>query len=52
MPSERDDAARYGVTEDTDPAMLVGALADERDGLDVERDSQPTDEHDRRSPEG
>jgi hypothetical protein len=51
MGPERDDAARYGVTEDTDPAMLVGALGDERDGLDLERDAQQADEHHSASPE-
>jgi hypothetical protein len=51
MQPDRDDAAKYGVTEDTDPAMLVGALGDERDGLDVERDTRQADEHDSASPE-
>lgn len=44
MPSEYDDPASYGVTEDTDPAMLVGALGDERTGLDQERDAQQPDD--------
>ncbi len=44
MGPERDDAARYGVTQDADPAMLVGALGDERDGLDLERDAQQADD--------
>jgi hypothetical protein len=39
MPSERIDPSRYGVTEDSDPAMLVGGLDDERRGLDEEPDA-------------
>ncbi len=38
MPSEHDPAS-YGVTGDVDPAMLVGALGDERTGLEVEPDA-------------
>lgn len=44
MPSEHDDPARSDVAEDPDPAMLVGALGDERTGLDQERDAQQPDE--------
>lgn len=44
MPSDHGDPASYGVTKDADPAMLVGALADERTGLDQERDAQQPDE--------
>lgn len=43
MPSERDDPSRYGVTEDADRAMLVGALGDERTGLDEESGAAPAD---------
>src|SRR6266700_3886571 len=39
MPSERIDPSRYGVTEDSDPAMLAGAPDDERRGLDEEPDA-------------
>jgi len=44
MPSEHHDPASYGVTQDADPAMLVGALGDERTGLDQERDAQQPDD--------
>ncbi len=39
MPSERIDPSRYGVTEDSDPAMLAGAPDDERRGLDEKPDA-------------
>jgi hypothetical protein len=39
MPSEHDPAS-YGVTGDADPAMLVGALGDERIGLEQDHDAQ------------
>jgi hypothetical protein len=53
MPSSHDDPASYGVTEDADPAMLVGALGDERTGLDQERDpQQPNDGRDATTGEG
>jgi hypothetical protein len=44
MPSQHDDPARSGMAEDPDPAMLVGALGDERTGLDQEPDAQRPDE--------
>jgi hypothetical protein len=44
MPVERDDPSRYGVTEDTDPAILIGALDDERIGLGQERDARQADD--------
>jgi hypothetical protein len=44
MPSQHDDPARSGVAEDPDPAMLVGALGDERTGLDQEPYGQQPDE--------
>jgi hypothetical protein len=43
MPFEHDDPAKYDVAEEADPAMLVGALGDERTGLDQERDAQQLD---------
>jgi hypothetical protein len=45
MPSQHADPARSGMAEDPDPAMLVGALGDERTGLEVDRDSA-TDQDD------
>jgi hypothetical protein len=44
MSSEHNDPSRYDGTEDADPAMLVGALGDERVGLRQERDAQPADD--------
>jgi hypothetical protein len=38
MQPERDDLSTPGMTEEADPAMLVGALGDERTGLDQHAD--------------
>lgn len=44
MRRERDDFSKYSMTDDADPAMLVGALSDEDVGLDLERNTQQADD--------
>jgi hypothetical protein len=44
MQPERDDSSNDRLAEDADPAILVGALGDERVGLDLERDTQQADD--------
>lgn len=44
MRRERDDFSKYSMTDDADPAMLVGALGDEDVGLDLERNTQQADD--------